>query len=71
MDIEALKSALHRHDAMFILDYFDVPSRGPALFPAHLGSRVLAIIGVWRSCNWLDGSPERRLTMRPRFTAGS
>ncbi len=33
MDIEALKSVLHRHDAMFILDYFDIPSRGPALFP--------------------------------------
>src|SRR5437868_10174701 len=50
--------------------YF-VPLRGPALFPEHLGSRVLAIVGVWRSCNWLDGSPERRLTMRRRFTAGS
>ena len=24
----------------------------------------------WRSCNWLDGSPVVRLTMRPRFTAG-
>ena len=24
----------------------------------------------WRSCSWLDGSPETRLTMRPRFTAG-
>src|SRR5690242_19903543 len=24
----------------------------------------------WRSCNWLEGSPEVRLTMRPRLTAG-
>src|SRR3954471_7893152 len=24
----------------------------------------------WRSCSWLAGSPEMRLTMRPRFTAG-
>src|ERR1700730_6487993 len=24
----------------------------------------------WRSCNWLAGSPQVRLTMRPRFTAG-
>ena len=27
-------------------------------------------LASWRSCNWLEGSPERRLTMRPRFTAG-
>jgi hypothetical protein len=25
--------------------------------------------GSWRSCNWLEGSPERRLNIRPRFTA--
>ena len=24
----------------------------------------------WRPCNWLEVSSERRLTMRPRFTAG-
>src|SRR5215469_9165677 len=24
----------------------------------------------WRSCNWVEGSPETRLTMRPRLTAG-
>src|SRR5208282_2104585 len=27
-------------------------------------------LASWRSCNWLEGSPERRLTMRPRLTAG-
>src|SRR5207342_782345 len=27
-------------------------------------------LASWRSCNWLEGSPEVRLTMRPRLTAG-
>ncbi len=27
-------------------------------------------LASWRSCNWLDGSPDIRLTIRPRFTAG-
>jgi hypothetical protein len=31
----------------------------------------LEIVGVVALvCNWLEGSPERRLSMRPRFTAG-
>jgi hypothetical protein len=40
------------------------------------GSPILSWVWVskseasWRSCNWLAGSPEMRLTMRPRFTAG-
>jgi NAD(P)-dependent dehydrogenase (short-subunit alcohol dehydrogenase family) len=27
-------------------------------------------LASWRSCSWLGGSPEVRLTMRPRCTAG-
>jgi hypothetical protein len=40
------------------------------------GSPILSCVWVskslaaWRSCNWLAGSPEMRLTMRPRLTAG-
>ena len=32
--------------------------------------RVSKSLASWRSCNWLEGSPETRLTMRPRLTAG-
>src|SRR4029450_4387023 len=44
--------------------------------PAFQGSPLLSCVFVskslasCRSCNWLAGSPEMRLTMRPRFTAG-
>jgi hypothetical protein len=51
--------------------------------PAHVRARyvlasspILSCVWVskspasWRSCNWLAGSPEMRLTMRPRLTAG-
>ena len=39
-----------------------------AQLPATSLSCVLVSksLASWRSCNWLDGSPEMRLTMRPR-----
>src|SRR5882724_1543279 len=54
-----------------------IPPFYSALFYSALaGSPILSCVLVskslasWRSCNWLAGSPEIRLTMRPRFTAG-
>src|ERR1700752_5212508 len=43
---------------------------------AFAGSPILSCVLVWkslaswRSCNWLPGSPEMRLTMRPRVPPG-
>jgi uncharacterized protein with von Willebrand factor type A (vWA) domain len=47
-----------------------------AATPFHLPAASLSCVLVskslasWRSCNWLDGSPVTRLTIRPRWTAG-
>src|SRR5262249_23884648 len=59
-----------------------VASRGidhrclPGVVYVFTGSPILSCVCVskslasWRSWSWLAGSPEMRLTMRPRFTAG-
>ena len=38
--------------------------------PSLSAVRVSKSLASWRSCSWLDGSPDKRLTMRPRRTAG-
>ena len=43
--------------------------------PQPLGAILSCVLvakspASWRSCSWLDGSPETRLTIRPRCTAG-
>src|SRR6476660_6838706 len=66
------RRAHHRH---VMLQFGGHASLCPP-YAAFVGSPILSCVFVskslasWRSCNWLAGSPEMRLTMRPRFTAG-
>lgn len=57
------------------------PARRRAVFAGYLAAPVVGIsnlscvfvsksLASWRSNNWLEGSPQARLTLRPRCTAG-
>ena len=54
----------------------EMPVQVAAGVPPDEAARSLSCVFVskslasWRSCNWLEGSPEVRLTIRPRLTAG-